>query len=323
MQTSDHAQLALQSLLGTSKKYGQVALLVPVAPGEHAPSPAQAPTDHEQVVAEQVSTSVPHLPQPTVRVAPGVQIEVAGQTHVPAVVLHDKGLAHAPPRVPQLIVAPQPSGTVPQTREPQEPDGAQPHTPAVPAPPQVSGEAQPHVRVPVPQPLSSVPHLPAGQVVAGTQVVSHLLVVVLQVFPPVQLGHANVPPHPSGTLPHSSPVGQVPIGLQTQECEVTSHVLSVEHPGQSIVPLQPFESAPHAVAGHVIGVQVSAASASAPTSESLPPSNASAPSVAAESLASAPESRASELVSAASLPVLVSVVASGSTQGSLSLHPVG
>ena len=80
-----------------------------------------------------------------------------------------------PPKKPQLIVPPQPSGSVPHCPGWQF-FGVQPQTLGVPPPPQVCGAGQvSQVSVP-PQPLLTTPHCPGRQVVG----VQHLFVIGLQ-----------------------------------------------------------------------------------------------------------------------------------------------
>ena len=113
--------------------------------------------------------------------------------------------------MPHATVPPHPFGTVPQLSPAgQFVAGVQPHTLAVPPPPQVCGavQAPPQATVP-PHPLGTVPQLsPAGQVVMGVQ--PH----TLGVPPPPQVcgavqapPHATVPLQPLEMVPQLSPAG--------------------------------------------------------------------------------------------------------------------
>ena len=93
--------------------------------------------------------------------------------------------------------------------------GVQPHSLALPLPPQVCGAVhEPQLIVP-PQPLEIVPQLsPAGQVVTGVQPHSLALPLPPQVWGAVQAPQLSVPPQPFGIVPQLSPAGQVETGLQ-------------------------------------------------------------------------------------------------------------
>ena len=118
---------------------------------------------------------------------------------------------------PQLTKPPQPFEIDPQTwpsvvHLAVASIGVQPHTPAVPPPPQVFGEVHPHMTVP-PHPFERLPHAPPTHGLIGVHPHCPAVPPPPQVFEPVH-PHMTELPHESATEPHFTPSHGLPLGVQ-------------------------------------------------------------------------------------------------------------
>lgn len=139
----------------------------------------------------------------------------------------------------------------------------QPHSFAVPPPPQVSGAVQsPQLSVP-PQPSEMVPQFfPAGHAVSGVQPQTPAVPPPPQVFGAVQVPQFTRTPQSSVNVPQLNPsVPHVSVGVQPQTFAVPPppHVFgAVQLPQPRVKPVQsPFGMVPQSLpcAAQVVGVQ--------------------------------------------------------------------
>ncbi len=211
------------------------------------------------------------------------QFALTGQVVKFGVHPHAFGLVTVPQvsggvHVPQAIIPPQPSATIPQSSPGgQAVRGVQPHWKLTPAPPQVRGGAQvPQLRR-FPQPSGGLPQRSLSEVhVAGTHgPAPHWLVAP----PPphtiggVQVPQARVPPQPSGSIPQVAWSSAHVVGVQPHwfADPPPPQVCGAAHAPQSRVVPQPDGADPQVCprVAHVVGVQESTGK---PDSGSLPES---------------------------------------------------
>jgi hypothetical protein len=184
----------------------QQTLVVVAGACEHSSAPVQ-PLHVTDV--PQLSATVPHLPEHVVATGLRRQPQTLAVTALQA---WPDPVPHDP--VPHVTVpVPQPLGIVPQlVPAAQAVAGVQPHTPALPPPPQVWGAVHdPQVTEP-PQPSGAVPQFcPAAHAVAAVSGVQPHTLATLGDAPPHVCGAVHdpqviVPPQPSDIGPQFLPV---------------------------------------------------------------------------------------------------------------------